>query len=399
MTSRFIGAVGLGLLGVALGIACAQPGEGIVDPPAEAGIIPTTEAGTAQDADVPEDAAPEAGPRECSKEGFCHTTVPPKQTLNGVWSDNAGTTWAVSEQGAILRHDAAGWTVHANLALPLYAVWGSGPTDLWVGSEHGMFHGSGASPSTLAFDSVKLPGDDTPINSIWGTSASDVWATGGRNEYPLLGRVLHWSAAGDAGAEWNLESASRESIWFSRVFGSTASGVWLAGTWDNPDTRQRDTIVLRRSAGAADFEQVKLPRDPELEDNPVGDMERLWDASASADGLSMWVLGKTHTGTPAYLVGKSSNGGQTFTWSFTRTGSSHDPQMHAIGAVTSNDAWMIGEYGRLQHWDGAKWKQSVVTVTKFPVTTPLLALGTLGGDLWFVGDGIALHRDPSKIDP
>jgi hypothetical protein len=400
-----VGAAGLGLFGVALVFACAEPGDDIGDPklPSDAGTIHPSDAETppTPDASVPPDAAlPDAGPRECSKEGFCHTVVPPKQSLQGVWSDGAGTTWAVSAEGAILRYDGKAWTVHANVDDPLYAVWGSGPTDVWVGSEHGMFRGRGTSAATLTFDKVDLSGPDTPITSIWGTSANDIWATGGVNQYPLTGRVLHWAGdADDGGAGWTLEDASREAIWFAKVFGSAASGVWLAGTWNNPDTFQRDTIVLRRSAGATEFVQVALPRDPKMPDDPVGDLERVYDASASADGLSMWVLGRTHTGTPAYVSAKTSDGGQTFTWSFAETGFYYDPQMHAIGASTSNDAWMVGEYGRLQHWDGAKWKQSVITVDKFPVITPLYALGGHGADIWFVGDGIALHRDPSKIAP
>ncbi|MBX3209644.1 MAG: hypothetical protein KF764_31715 [Labilithrix sp.] len=402
----------LGLAGVVLVafVACADTEPGDAAPPRDdadgGGLPPPSDGGDAGDAPDDDDDV-DAAPRECSKEGFCHTKVPPKQTLRGVWSDGAGATWAVSAEGAILRYDGKSWSVHTTELGELFSIWGSGPTDVWVGGDGVLFHGQGETAATLTFTSMKLPGPPTPMTSIWGTGADDVWAAGGVNGFPLLGRLLHFTGApgkDDAGPEWSLEDFSRDSIWLTRVFGSKASGVWAAGVVQERVGwfLRRRVVVLRRSVGSADFVEVDLPRDPAFPDETTGNLERLFDASASADGLSMWVLGKTEGSLPAYLKGTSSDGGQTFSWTFGATGGSGgggDPALNAIGAVSANEAYIVGDYGRLRRWNGQSWKQSVVSITKYPLTTPLYALGGHGSDLWFVGEGVALHRDPSKVQP
>lgn len=393
-------AIGAGALS-----ACADAEEA-VEPPREVpegGTIPDMpDAGapeeTADGGDAGGDAAIDAGPKECSKEGFCHTAVPPKQSLRGVWTDGAGGAWAVSEEGAVLRWDGTAWTVHATVKGALASVWGSGPTDVWVGGEGGLFHGTGASPAALVFDSVATPDPQTPIASIWGTGKDDVWAVGGALDFPLVGRVLHYQGPNDAGDEWTSESVSRDAIEYARVFGSTQSGVWLAGRRMSPTEFWFEVVLLHRPAGEKDFSEVPLPVDPDVGGMPVGTFERLYDAAVSADGLSVFVLGRTHTATPAYAKGASADGA-TFTWSFENDGKFGNPQSNAIAAGSASDVWIAGEYGRLKHLAGGKWTQAVVTVTKFPLIDPFFAIGGKGADMWFVGDGVALHRDPSKAEP
>lgn len=390
-----------GLVALALHFAaCADSELGTTAPPptdGEGGTLPPGDAGTSDDASLDADAGPnDAAPRECSKDGFCHTTVPASQSLRGVWSDGAGTTWAVSKEGAVLRYAGGSWTVHATDLGELFAIWGSGPTDLWIGGESTLYHGQGASPSTLAFTAMKTPGPTTPISSIWGTGADDVWATGGVNGAPLLGRLLHF-----AGGEWSLEDVSADPIWMHRVFGSAASGVWIAGTVEERDGwfSRRRVVVLRRSVGAKEFVAEALPRDPEHAGAPIGDLARFTDAAVSGDGLSMWVLGRTGASIVSYLRATSTDGGNTFTWQFARTGTAVNPELHAVGAVKADDAFVLGDFGRVRHWDGAEWTQSLITITKFPVTAAFHAIGGRPDDLWFVGDGVALHRVPSKAQP
>jgi len=102
---------------------------------------------------------------------------------------------------------------------------------------------------------------------------------------------------------------------------------------------------------------------------------------------------------PAVATGTSADGGQTFTWGFTITGNYKEPLLNAVGAKSASDAWIAGDYGRLRHWNGTEWRQSIITNDKYPVIAPLYAMGGRGDDLWFVGDGIALHRAPSKVEP
>lgn len=368
----------------------------------------STQDGGTDAGDAAVDAPEEATVRECSKEGYCPTTVPPKQSLRAVWADGQGITWAVSEEGAVLRYDGT-WKVHATLGEPLLSIWGSGPADVWIGSESNLFHSAGAGSATLTFEAVAIPGPSTPISSIWGSGPNDVYFAGGRNDFPLVGRVVHTDGSflpakdggvADAGPlAFTEENVTKEALWIHRVFGSAASGLWVAGTRTNPDTSQRQAVLYRRKAGESTYALVTLPGDPDMGSSPLGQIERLDDAAIAADGATIWVLGRTHTAVTAYVEGETKNGGQTFGWSFHENGKNSDPTRRFIGASTANDVWIGGDFGRLSHFGGTSWKQALVTVSKFPVIEPFYAMGGPPQNRWFVGDGIALHLDPSKAQP
>ncbi len=392
----------LGSLALAAFVACADSSNGSGPNPddhTDGGTLPPSpeqEAGTpeqdAGDAAVDDD----AGTPECSREGFCHTVVPKHQTLRSVWSDGAGVTWAVSEQGAVLRYDGT-WKVHATLDGALSSIWGSSPTDIWVGGDNGLFHGEGTSSAALAFAPVATPGPSTPILSIWGTGPNDVWATGNLNTFPILSRVLHYGPAAPGNdAEWSLEKVTDADVLWSRVFGSTASGVWVGGEWFTRDGRE--PIILRRSAGADVWLEEKLPRKPN-DPSSHGRFKQLFDAKASTDGQSMWMVGLMEGNAPAFAYATSTDGGKTFAWTWGYAGDQGDPYLNAIAATGPNGIFIAGDYARLRVFDGAKWKQAVTSVTKYPIIAPFYAAGGPADDLWFVGDEVALHRVASKIHP
>lgn len=397
--SRFgIGMLTIGAFGMAALVACAdteESGDAPRDVPAT-GSVPNVDSGTTTADDAGVDGggdattANDAAPRTCSKEGFCHTTLPPKQSLRGVWADGNGIAWAVTEEGNILRFDGTTWKVHVNVPGPLHAIWGSGPTDVWIGTTTGLLHGTGASSNALVFTEVELPkGPVTAITSIWGTGPDDVWAVGGELSFPLVGRVLHWT-----GTEWALESIVKEDVMYQRVFGSATSGMWLAGRRNNPEQFWFDVTLLHRPVGGTEWEMVPLPLDPAVDGNPVGSLENLYDASISADGSAVFVMGRTHSATPAYVRGTDTGNGK---WDFTffANGKFGEPESHAIVASTMNDLFILGDYGRLVHATGSSFKQSLITVDKFPVIDSFYA--SFGK--WFVGDDIALFHDPAKAQP
>lgn len=398
--------VTLGSLALAAFVACADSAvEPSAAPPADQGeggtLPPPSDASTPAELDAADaEVEPDAAPPECSREGFCHTVVPKNQTLRGVWSDGAGVTWAVSEQGAVLRYDGAAWAVHATLDGALRSVWGSSATDIWVGGDSGLFHGVGTSSSNITFTAVPTPGPATPIFSIWGTGADDVWATGNIYSFPILSRVLHYapvpSKDPDAGTapEWSLETVTKAEVMWTRVFGSKASGVWVGGEWFTMNGRE--PIIVRRAAGSDEWLEEPLPRKPS-DPTDSGRFKQLFDAKASTDGQSMWMVGLMEGNAPAYAYATSTDGGNTFVWTWGSAGAFKDPYLNAIGATGTDGIYIAGDYARLRVWNGVKWKQAVITVTKFPIIAPFYAIGGQADDLWFVGEGVALHRVPSKI--
>ena len=112
----------------------------------------------------------------------------------------------------------------------------------------------------------------------------------------------------------------------------------------------------------------------------------------------MVLLGRTPFGDEMLIRGKSTDGGLTFTLEHAEfNGEFNGLSSFAVAATTDDDLWVAGEYGRMRHWNGSRWSAPALTVTKFPVIENLHAFWVKGpDDLWVVGEGIALHLDPTK---
>ena len=262
----------------------------------------TFEGGSADGgADAPADAkdASVADARACSDQGFCHAALPKGATLRDVWGDGT-VVWAVSEEGDVLRWDGQAWIVHASKLGALYAIWGSGPTDVWIGGARGLHHGTGASPQSLVFAHVDGPGDPSvPILSIWGTGPDDVLAVGGFvDDVDFLphGRVLRRRSGGDAGVSWKLEAISSEPFVFRRVWGSAASGAWIAGD-DGSDNAQSSAVYTRPPA-ASTLRAVTIDAFAPDEGPEQGVPGGITGGGIAADGRTL-VIGKTKSGTPS----------------------------------------------------------------------------------------------------
>ena len=339
-----------------------------------------------------EDAGVDAAPvRECSDDGVCHTAVPEGQTLRAVWGDGQGVVWAVSGQGAILRWEGSEWTIHASGLGPLSAIWGSGPTDVWVGGASVLFHGTGSSPDTLTFAPTQRPRGD--VTSIWGASASDVWAVAISYQDEPRSRVLHYAPGVGGTAAWSEVAVTEDpsEVLFTHVWGTAASGVWLGGTVGGPWTPGR---LYRRPQGASEFEPVLAPSDPEMPAEPY-DPGELMSVSVIS-GTRMVLLARTLAGDETLVHATTTDGGQTFTLDRAELGEFNGLWSYAV-AGTADDLWVAGEYGRMRRWNGSAWTASTLSVTKYPVISDFFAFWVKApNDLWVVGDGIALHLDPTR---
>jgi hypothetical protein len=62
-------------------------------------------------------------------------------TLQDVWVHGPSLAFAVGDLGTILRWDGSSWSVMLSGTLaPLYSVWGSGPTDVWIAGDSAILH-------------------------------------------------------------------------------------------------------------------------------------------------------------------------------------------------------------------------------------------------------------------
>jgi len=382
-------------------VACADTEEPAAPGPSgdDGAAIPPVDGGPLADATADADAEA-AAPRECSDQNFCHTAVPAgTPSLRGVWGDGAGTVWAISEEGAVLRWETSAsggaWKVHASGLGPLRAIWGSGPTEIWVAGDKGIYRGTGASAAALTFTGTPNPGGaPLKVVSLFGLSPTDIWAVGSTPTDPPVAKVLHYTGGStEAGTTWAVDAVTSRKLAFTHVWGSAASGVWVAGYRPVPgDEFVDESLVFRKLPAATTFAEVVLPRDPN-EDPVFGRLSKVGGVSFATDS-AMFIVGRTPSNMQATWRGTSTNGGQTFTFTYLR-GGYEEPHIHSVSGVAPNDVWAVGDYGRVRHWDGAEWKQAAVTVTKVPLTAPIYGVWTRGpSELWAVGDGVALHRKP-----
>lgn len=394
MKLSLVATMSFGLLAAAAAAACSDDDAPATVTALDAGDDATKAAADAaplEDARADADAGP---PRTCSDEGFCQVPVPDTQDLRGVWGDGNGTVWAVSDEGNVLRGDGSTWTLHVSALGPLRAVWGSGPLDVWVGGDGGLWHGTGTSPATLTFAPVTLPDAGTRIRALWGGSATEVWAVGAlpTTGGATLGRVFRYAGPVDGGSGWVRDAVSKLPVAFEAVWGDAKSGVWLAGTRSlpPPDDAYSEAVVLRRRLGTSAFVEQALPPDP-VEGDPFGRMVHFGGATFDTDG-TLFVFGNLLSNAPCVWRGASPDAG-AFTFAFERIGPSAQPRTFAATTTGPKQVWSAGAYGRLRRLDGTGWTQAALTTTKFPFTKDLHALwASPKGELWVVGDGIALRR-------
>jgi hypothetical protein len=411
----------LGASLVLVAIACSNANGELEEAPDAPDATPSvplpTEDSAAPDApDAGSDASLDADvtqpKRTCTDEGWCHTVVPDDQTLRSVWGDGQGTVWTVSEKGNILRWDGAAWVQSHAAGVPLYAIWGSSPTDLWAGGgatstgtalPGTLLHGTGTSASTITWTAVPAP---VTVRSIWGTSANDVWAAASManrvyNTDPSY--LLHYSGAptsgdADAGTGWEIDPGSSAfPAHFEKVWGTSGDDVWVSGRVRPNSWTTTGQVLHRRPDGAGGF-TWKLEQ-PTTSNSAGADT---FGFSVSPT-LTFLVAFSTDSSTRAYWhTGVSNDNGASFTWTqhaASETGFA-DGALSTLWSKGPDDIWMAGQKGRLRHWDGVQWRVAAVAVDDvMPVQNAVHAIwGTGPDDLWVVGVDLALHKvAPSKM--
>jgi hypothetical protein len=388
-----VGAPALAL--IALAGACADTeAPAVTDERPEGGTLPPG-ADASPDPDAGTGDADAAPARECSDDGFCHTSLPKNQMLRAVWGDGSGTVWTVSEQGSVLRWDGSQWNVQATRLGLLTTAWGSSPTDVWVGGQDGLFHGTGANPAALTFARVTdLTGE---VISIWGQSATDIWAVVVDVEGS---RVVHYGDVEGALA-WSVVPIGAPDSRFSRVWGSAGTGVWIASMSFDETTFSDRGEVHQRRPGSQDFEPVPMPGHP-FHDGPYWAFGEVTCAAVASD-TQMVIQARAVSYDPLFIRGTSEDGGPSFAFAAEvdnlsgEFNDSQDPETNAVLAFSHDDVWTAGLHGRIRHWDGTSWTRMAVTKTKYPLAADFYGLWAKNSnDIWAVGDNVALHLDPTK---
>ncbi len=397
----------------------------------------------------------------CDSDGWCWENPRPQGfPLNALWATADDDVWAVGLVGTILHWDGESWAYVASGTLqPLDGVWASGANDVWVvgrlgivlhwdgesfveveGAPIGVFKsvwGKG-SEVWIAADEVvhNFDGDtwgatnlsSSQLNAVFGTSATNVWVVGDREDADVAGFVARWN-----GEEWETLSSQDVAFNLSSVWGTGPDDMWVAGVsgaahWDgNAFTLNSPELATRGIAGQDELWAVGdgmalldngewSSGDALINDESFGGFSAITANGTWAVGDLGVMVRHTDNGWEAYshavsfenLLDVWSNGPDN-TWAVGNAGivlqwdgetwrvSLHDgfTTFYGVSGTADDDVWAVGQSGTVMHWNGEEWSA--------------LASGTTGhvrdvhavtrNNAWFVGDaGAVLHWNGMDID-
>jgi hypothetical protein len=129
--------------------------------------------------------------------------------LAAVWGSGPSDVYVVGFHGTILHStDGHAWTPQVSGATALHAIWGSGPDDVFVVGGNGvLLHTTNGGQSWVSLNS----GTSWDLNAIWGSGPGDIYVVGeGRT-------ILHSS---DDGQTWTPQLDGISDVFY---------GVWGRG--------------------------------------------------------------------------------------------------------------------------------------------------------------------------
>jgi hypothetical protein len=127
---------------------------------------------------------------------------------------------------------------------PMFRMWGSSPTDVWTTSG-GYWEKSISHYNSVGWNSFGIPGMDIPY-SIYGFSGSDVYVGTG------AGGIWHYD-----GSNWsnvaNLTKDGHSDIVFDNMWGSSPSDIYATGAYPDSNGLYNKSVIAHFSDGKWDM--------------------------------------------------------------------------------------------------------------------------------------------------
>jgi hypothetical protein len=383
------------LLGLTLGAAaasCAGNEDDVTERGADAGgsSIPGIDAAAADAAD----GGCDGDSRSCSpQEPTCEaewcpvtTTHDERLGLSSVWGSGPNDVWVVGAAGSVLHWDGSSWSsASVGTTQSLYAVWGSGPNDVWaVSSPSAIFHTTGFangaaewSRATDIADSVLDVGSvGKPVRTIWGTSPSDVWVGG--DPFVRRGSSASWggwrSSVVDGGAAWTQASSSP----ITAIWGSGPGDIWVVGPASKGIASGGSSSAHTNGVIGADGVPMWTAFDTQSTDV----LYAVWGSGPS----DVWTVGER--GTIRHVTAGATRWGII--------DSPTNVTLRGIWGSGPSDVWAVGDEGTLLHYDGTTWTAATAAFAPGVKPNLFGVWGSGPSDVWAVGSGIVLHYSGPK---
>jgi len=363
----------------------------------------------------------------CETVSWCMvpTPVAAAHTLTAIWGANANDIWAVGSGGTIIHYDGAAWTATpTGYPNTFFAIWGSGPRDIWaVSSTDVILHGSGFRNGKAVWQNAPPTSGSTTevavisgrgVYAVWGSSPTDVrigtrsFSMNVRTEdfsfsFQGTGNQFARSIARDGGVLWRALPGKEYSV--TSIWGSSADDVWM--TVDNgPNVPFQRGMTFHgtpydRSTGGPNpnlkDDSTCTGCDPGCIDCALADDRLAWTpvdsqttvALAAVWGSSaddVWAVGAQGT------IRRIKAGDDRWR----KVDSPTNESLHAVWGTGANDVWIAGDRGTILHYDGAKLEASSAQLPLGPRPNLRGIWGSGPDDVWIVGDSISLHYTGRK---
>jgi hypothetical protein len=293
------------------------------------------------------------GPSSVSLEPVSETISSPMSIittayLQGIWGSSGSDVFAVGYYGTILHYDGASWS-------PMDTETTTGPSSVSL------------EPVSETISSPTSVATTADLFSIWGSSATDVFAVGQHYWQGGGGTILHYD-----GSTWSsMDSGTTRSLY--GIWGSSGSDVFAVGS----------RIILH-------YDGLSWSH---MESETTQYLYDVWGSS----GSDVFAVG--YDGTILHYDGS--------TWSSMDSGTTR--RLYAVWGSSNTDVFAVSDYDTILHYDGSSWT-SMNGRTANPLSgiwgaspTDVFAVGSYGTILHYDGDpdndGILADEDNCPLVP
>jgi hypothetical protein len=353
------------VLSLVAGCAVATPAQPSPPQPAPTSIPPAV-APTAPPAPPPP-AEPTAQPALTAQP----TSPASAQGIRGflsVWGSSSGDVFVTGYEGEplagndsgragrILHYDGNKWSpMSAPETDWLGNIWGSSASDVFASGYGGtIMHYDGRTWSLME------SGTSRTLLGLWGSSASEVFAVGDS------GTILHYD-----GSKWSRMESGVD-------VGSQPTYSWLIGVWGSSPN---DVFAVGDRGIIVHYDGKTWSR---MESHSFKDLWGVWGSS----GKDVFAVGEPG-GPILHFDGND--------WSDMKSGTTYE--LMGVWGTSSSDVFVVGENGTILHYDGNLWSPMNSGVTSYFES----AWGSSASDIFVVGDenavGTILHYDGSMWSP
>ena len=268
----------------------------------------------------------------------------------------------------------------------LTSVWGSSATDVWAVGAHG---------TVLHYDGVSWESADTRVpdgglvftlRSVWLERPDDVWIVDGTTHVAGGGILRHaagWN--GPSGTSWSFFTPSDAFGFEPRIVRGHRNTTWVA----HGGSRLLEVFDGWSDVGPGAATSVSPPRMSAVTALAVASADEVWTAGSCYDAAFVPQPGCVFHGrlsaeTPAAEP----------TWTFTEHDSRTGKALHAAWADESG-VWLVGEAGTLRRMRRSAIADGKLEIVSSPVLADLEGVFGFGpDDVWAVGEAATvLHWD------